>query len=174
MENAPPNMSTAAFLADVFGSRLVRDGKVIRRATRDVERYMGREAFIEEVYRRGFRAVESAGQIVVFCNAEPVKILRPTRVALNRKTAVFLVGKLQFSRTEISRFPSPHLPITRNRIPSRALTVRNATGTGSAPPPVSKRNRRKSSASRSGPSIIANPAPGQTRAPAENGMKACR
>jgi hypothetical protein len=82
MEHTPPNMSTAAFLADVFGSRLVRDGKVIRRATRDVERYMGREAFIEEVYRRGFRAVENAGQIVVFCNAEPVKILRPRAQAL--------------------------------------------------------------------------------------------
>jgi hypothetical protein len=77
MEKQSPHTSTEAFLADVFGSRLVRDGKVIRRATRDVERYMGREAFIGEVYRRGFRAVENAGQIVVFCNAEPVKILRP-------------------------------------------------------------------------------------------------
>jgi hypothetical protein len=77
MEKAPPNMSTQAFLADVFGSRLVRDGKVIRRASRDVDRYMGRDAFIAEVHRRGFRAVENAGQIIVFCNAEPVKILRP-------------------------------------------------------------------------------------------------
>lgn len=78
MENQPPNISPEAFLADVFGSRLVRDGKVIRRASRDVERYLGRDAFIEEVYRRGFRAVENAGQIIVFCNAEPVKILRPS------------------------------------------------------------------------------------------------
>jgi len=77
MENQPPHMSPEAFLADVFGSKLVRDGKVIRRAARDVERYLGRDAFIDEIYRRGFKAVENAGQIVVFCNAEPVKILRP-------------------------------------------------------------------------------------------------
>jgi hypothetical protein len=42
-----------------------------------VDRYIGREAFIDEVYRRGFRAVENAGQIVIFCNQEPVRILRP-------------------------------------------------------------------------------------------------
>ncbi|MCR9068912.1 MAG: aspartate aminotransferase [Rhodobacteraceae bacterium] len=74
---APSNSSPEAFLADVFGTRLVRDGKVIRRALRDIERYYGRDAFIEEVYRRGFRAVDNADQIVVFCNQEPVRILRP-------------------------------------------------------------------------------------------------
>ncbi|MBF9042001.1 N-(5'-phosphoribosyl)anthranilate isomerase [Rhodobacterales bacterium HKCCE4037] len=77
MQKQPPNVSPHAFYADVFGFHLVRDGKVIRRSIRDVERYVGREAFIEEVYRRGFRAVENAGQIVIFCNREPVRILRP-------------------------------------------------------------------------------------------------
>jgi hypothetical protein len=77
MENAPPNMSTAAFLADVFGTRLARDGKVIRRSAQDIERYFGREAFIEEIHRRGYRAIENAGHIVIFCNREPVRILRP-------------------------------------------------------------------------------------------------
>lgn len=38
MERMPPNTSPEAFLADVFKSRLVREGKVIRRAARDVER----------------------------------------------------------------------------------------------------------------------------------------
>ena len=77
MEKLPPNKGPEAFLADVFGTHLVRDGKVIRRSLRDVERYFGRDAFVEEVYRRGFRAIENAGQIVVFCNQEPVRILRP-------------------------------------------------------------------------------------------------
>ncbi|MDG3040002.1 N-(5'-phosphoribosyl)anthranilate isomerase [Roseicyclus marinus] len=77
MDRLPPNTSPEAFLQDVFKSRLVRDGKVIRRASRDVERYIGREAFIAEVYRRGFCAIENAGQIIIFCNQEPVRILRP-------------------------------------------------------------------------------------------------
>ncbi len=77
MENMSPHKSPEAFLADVFGSKLVLNGKVVRRSLRDVDRYFGRDAFIEEVYRRGFRAIENAGQIVIFCNAEPVRILRP-------------------------------------------------------------------------------------------------
>lgn len=77
MERLPPNTGPEAFVADVFSTKLVRDGKVVRRSMRDVERYVGRDAFVEEVYRRGFRAIENAGQIVIFCNQEPVRILRP-------------------------------------------------------------------------------------------------
>jgi hypothetical protein len=79
MDRLPPNASPEAFLQDVFKSNLVRDGKVIRRAARDVDRYIGRDAFISEVYRRGFRAVENAGQIIIFCNQDPVRILRPRK-----------------------------------------------------------------------------------------------
>lgn len=46
MDRLPPNTSPEAFLQDVFKSHLVRDGKVIRRSSRDVERNIGREAFI--------------------------------------------------------------------------------------------------------------------------------
>lgn len=77
MDKLSPHKSPEAFLADVFGSKLVLNGQVVRRSLRDVDRYFGRDAFIEEVYRRGFRAIENAGQIVIFCNAEPVRILRP-------------------------------------------------------------------------------------------------
>jgi hypothetical protein len=77
MENLSPHKSPEAFLADVFGSKLVLNGQVVRRSLRDVDRYFGRDAFIEEIYRRGFRAIENAGQIVIFCNAEPVRILLP-------------------------------------------------------------------------------------------------
>jgi hypothetical protein len=151
---------------------LCATGRSIRRSARDIERYIGREAFIEEVHRRGFRAIENAGQIVIFCNREPVRILRP-RAPLTpaRKSSRFL-GKLQFSDAEISRFPrlltSPTLqpdPVPR---PHRQERDRHRLVAGDRVEP----ERRTSSASRSGPSIIANPAPGQTRAPAENGMKA--
>ncbi|AHM05048.1 hypothetical protein roselon_02749 [Roseibacterium elongatum DSM 19469] len=84
MENLPPNHSPEAFLADVFGTRLVRDGKVLRRSARDIERYFGKEVFVEEVYRRGFRAIENAGQIIVFCNRDPVRILRPKSASYSR------------------------------------------------------------------------------------------
>jgi hypothetical protein len=76
MPKLPPNRSPEAFLADVFGTRLARDGKVIRRSAQDIERYFGREAFIEEIHRRGYRAIENAGHIVIFCNREPVRIIR--------------------------------------------------------------------------------------------------
>jgi len=77
MEKQPPHKSPQAFLADVFGSKLVRDGKIVRRSLRDIERYYGRDAFIDEIHRRGFRAIENAGHVVIFCNAEPVRVLRP-------------------------------------------------------------------------------------------------
>jgi len=70
-----PNASPEAYLADVFGAKAVRDGKIIRRNLRDIERYVGREAFLAELRRRGFRAVENSGQMVIFCNREPVRVV---------------------------------------------------------------------------------------------------
>ena len=99
MEKLSPHKSPQAFLADVFGSKLVRDGKVLRRSLRDIERYFGRDAFIEEVYCRGFRAIENAGHVIIFCNNEPVRILRPKAALLKQG------GKPGFSAQEISRFP---------------------------------------------------------------------
>jgi hypothetical protein len=77
MEKPPPNISPEAWIAAIFGSKSAREGKVIRRALRDIERYVGRDRFVAEVHRRGFRALENAGQLIVFCNAEPVRIVRP-------------------------------------------------------------------------------------------------
>ena len=63
------------FFREIFGSKAARDGAVVRRKLRDVEFYVGRDAFLAEVQRRGFRAFENGGQIVVFCNTEPLKQL---------------------------------------------------------------------------------------------------
>jgi hypothetical protein len=68
MENVPPHTSPEAFLAHVFGAKAVRDGKIVRRSLRDIDRYIGRERFVAGGAPARFRAVENAGQMVIFCN----------------------------------------------------------------------------------------------------------
>ena len=48
----------------------------MRRSLRDVERTVGRAVFAAEVERRGYQAVENCGQIVIFCNAAPIRRFR--------------------------------------------------------------------------------------------------
>ena len=72
---SPKPLSPEGYLLDLFSSKAARDGAVIRRKSRDIDRLVGREAFVRELHRRGFKAVENAGQIVIFCNAEPVRPL---------------------------------------------------------------------------------------------------
>ena len=66
-------ISSDLFMADLFRSRAAREGRVIRRSLRDIERYVGRAAFVKELDRRGFRAIENAGQLIIFCNQEPIR-----------------------------------------------------------------------------------------------------
>jgi hypothetical protein len=61
------------FFGTLFASKAARDGAVIRRKVRDVERLVGRDVFVTEITRRGYTAVENAGQFVIFCNREPVR-----------------------------------------------------------------------------------------------------
>ena len=75
MQNRNSPLSPEVWLADMFNSKAVTRGEVIRRKARDVERFAGMDRFLAEVERRGFRAVENSGQIVVFCNAAPVRPL---------------------------------------------------------------------------------------------------
>jgi hypothetical protein len=63
------------FLAELFSSRAAATGAVIRRNARDIDRFVGRETFLAEMRRRGFSVVENAGQMVVFCNCEPIRRL---------------------------------------------------------------------------------------------------
>lgn len=69
----PPHLSPDAWMLDLFSSRAARKGAVIRRNIRDIERYVGRQAFEQELRRRGYHAVENAGQMVIFCNREPIR-----------------------------------------------------------------------------------------------------
>jgi hypothetical protein len=63
------------FLAGLFSSRAAATGAVIGRNARDIDRFVGREAFLAEMRRRGFSVVENAGKMVVFCNREPIRRL---------------------------------------------------------------------------------------------------
>lgn len=60
---------------DVFSSRAASTGGVVRRKLRDIERYVGRAEFEQELKRRGFHAIENAGQMVIFCNQEPIRVV---------------------------------------------------------------------------------------------------
>lgn len=65
--------SAEAYLLHLFSSQQAREGGVVRRKVRDIDRYLGREAFLAEMRRRGFAVVENAGQFVIFCNREPIR-----------------------------------------------------------------------------------------------------
>lgn len=60
-------------MLQVFSSKTARQGGVVRRRRSDVERIVGREAFLAEIRRRGFHAIENGGDIVIFCNAQPIR-----------------------------------------------------------------------------------------------------
>lgn len=61
------------FYGRLFGSAAVRESAVIRRQVRDVDRFVGRGAFLAEMQRRGYPVIENAGQFVILCNQEPLR-----------------------------------------------------------------------------------------------------
>ena len=66
MNTRPDLLSPDAWLLHLFQSQAACEGNVIRRKVRDVERYVGRDAFLAEMKRRGYPVVENAGQFVIF------------------------------------------------------------------------------------------------------------
>ena len=76
MLRTPAPIRPDDWLLQLFSARSVARGGIVRRQTRDIERIVGRERFLRELDRRGFRAVENAGQTVIFCNRDPVRIVR--------------------------------------------------------------------------------------------------
>ena len=63
------------WMLQMFSAKSAREGGIIRRQIRDVEMIVGRERFERELRRRGYHAVENAGQVVIFCNNDQVRIL---------------------------------------------------------------------------------------------------
>ncbi len=72
-QNSP--LSPDIWLQDLFASKAVQQGGVIRRKARDIERFVGWERFMAEIHRRGYQVAENSGQIVIFCNRAPVRWL---------------------------------------------------------------------------------------------------
>lgn len=68
-------LSPDVWLRDLFTSKAVQQGEVIRRKKRDIERFAGMEAFMTEIHRRGYRVAENAGQILIFCSRAPIRWL---------------------------------------------------------------------------------------------------
>ena len=69
----PSAMTPDTWMLQLFSSQAAREGGVIRRKLRDIERYVGRQEFLDEMTRRGYSVVENAGQFVIFCNREPIR-----------------------------------------------------------------------------------------------------
>jgi hypothetical protein len=63
------------WMRQIFNAKAARDGASVRRSLHDIDRIVGRERFMREITRRGFHAVENAGQVIIFCNNQPVKII---------------------------------------------------------------------------------------------------
>ena len=75
MEDTLTLLPPDVWLLQLFSAKSAREGGIVRRAVRDVEQIIGRNNFEYELRRRGYHAVENAGQHVVFCNNESVRLL---------------------------------------------------------------------------------------------------
>ena len=73
MKDLPEYLSPDLWVSHLFSSKAAREGGVIRRKIRDVERYVGCKPFLDEMRRRGFPVLENAGQFIIFCNCEPIR-----------------------------------------------------------------------------------------------------
>jgi hypothetical protein len=65
-------VTSREWMRQMFATKTALDGGVVRRKVSDVERLVGREAFLAAMKKRGFRVVENAGHFVVFCNSDDV------------------------------------------------------------------------------------------------------
>ena len=76
MQRLPEYLTPEKWMRQIFSAQAARDGGVVRRQAMDVERLVGREALERELKRRGYSAVENAGQYVIFCNHEGLRLIR--------------------------------------------------------------------------------------------------
>ncbi len=75
MSTLPAPITPDCWIVQIFSARAAAEGGIVRRQVRDVERLIGRDRFLREVRRRGFRAAENGDQFVIFCNRDPVRLL---------------------------------------------------------------------------------------------------
>jgi len=75
MQNFPEPFPPEIYIRHMFSSKAAKDGGVIRRKVRDIERILGRSLFEHEIKRRGYHAIENGGQFIIFCNNQAVKVI---------------------------------------------------------------------------------------------------
>jgi hypothetical protein len=76
MAHLPEHLTPEIWLEQVLSSGEARKGGVVKRQIRDVERLVGRDAFLAEVERRGFQVVQNHRHFVIFCNKMPIRRVR--------------------------------------------------------------------------------------------------
>ena len=69
-----PPVSNQPWATAIFGAKSATRGGIVRRAVRDVEHEIGRDAVYAEVRRRGFHLVECGNQFIVICNDGQMKV----------------------------------------------------------------------------------------------------
>ena len=67
-------ISPQEWMRQMFATHTALDGGVVRRKVSDIDRIVGREAFLSAMQKRGYRVVENAGHFVVFCNSDAVHL----------------------------------------------------------------------------------------------------
>ncbi|WP_338273895.1 N-(5'-phosphoribosyl)anthranilate isomerase [Roseicyclus marinus] len=76
MSMLPEHLTPEVWLEQVLSSAEARSGGVVKRQIRDIERLVGRDAFLAEAERRGFQVVQNNRHFVIFCNLMPIRRVR--------------------------------------------------------------------------------------------------
>ena len=74
MTEIPAPISPDRWIFQIFSAKSAVDGGIVRRKISDVEQVMGRDRFFHEVRRRGYRVIENAGQFIIICNRQSVRL----------------------------------------------------------------------------------------------------
>ena len=75
MTHARAILPAEIWLQQMFEAKAARQGTIIRRKRRDIERSVGWERFEREIRRRGYQVLENSGQIIIFCNRDTIRRL---------------------------------------------------------------------------------------------------
>ena len=73
MARIPETLSAQDWLRQIFTSLEARKGGIVKRQIRDVERLVGRDAFVRAVEKHGFQAIENNRHFIIFCNPHPIR-----------------------------------------------------------------------------------------------------
>ena len=68
-----PSLSKTAWILALLGSSVARAGGIIIQDRAHIDRVVGRDLFLKEMHKNGFRVVENADHIIIFCNSAPIR-----------------------------------------------------------------------------------------------------